>query len=99
MNEPTISLADESLWLAPYAMHAAASAGRVHAESPHPYRTPFQRDRDRIVHSSAYRRLAHKTQVFTGDRGRLPSHETYPHLRSRDRSREPSAACYGSTRT
>ncbi len=63
------SLPDESLWLAPYAMHAADSVGREHAEPPHPYRTAFQRDRDRIVHSSAYRRLAHKTQVFTGDRG------------------------------
>lgn len=62
-------LPDESLWLAPCAMHASASAGREHPEASHPYRTPFQRDRDRIVHSSAYRRLAHKTQVFTGDRG------------------------------
>ena len=61
--------ADESLWLAPYAMHSADSAGREYPESAHPYRTAFQRDRDRIIHSSAYRRLAHKTQVFTGDRG------------------------------
>ncbi len=59
----------ESPWLAAYAMHSSASAGREHPEKTHPYRTPFQRDRDRIVHSSAYRRLAHKTQVFTGDRG------------------------------
>lgn len=51
--------------LAPYAMHAADSAGRKHAEPTHTYRSPYQRDRDRIVHSSAYRRLAHKTQVFT----------------------------------
>ncbi len=65
----TVHLPDESLWLARYAMHASESAGREHPESAHPYRTPFQRDRDRIVHSSAYRRLAHKTQVFTGDRG------------------------------
>ncbi|MCH8839719.1 MAG: dNTP triphosphohydrolase [Planctomycetes bacterium] len=59
----------ESLLLAPYAMHSADTAGRVHAEPTHPYRGPFQRDRDRIVHSSAYRRLAHKTQVFTGHLG------------------------------
>jgi dGTPase len=55
--------------LAPYAMHAADTAGRVHAEPGHAYRNPYQRDRDRIVHSSAFRRLAHKTQVFTGDMG------------------------------
>ncbi len=55
--------------LAPYAMHDADSAGRVHPEPPHPYRNPYQRDRDRIVHSSAFRRLAHKTQVFTGTMG------------------------------
>lgn len=59
----------ETLLLAPYAMHSANSAGRVHEERSHPYRGPFQRDRDRIVHSSAYRRLAHKTQVFTGHLG------------------------------
>lgn len=55
--------------LAPYAMHDAETAGRVHAEPAHAYRSPYQRDRDRIVHSSAFRRLAHKTQVFTGDMG------------------------------
>ena len=59
----------ETLLLAPYAMHAVDSAGRVHAEPGHNYRSPYQRDRDRIVHSSAYRRLAHKTQVFTGALG------------------------------
>jgi len=59
----------ESLLLAPYAMHAADSAGRVHAEPPHPFRSPYQRDHDRIVHSAAFRRLAHKTQVFTGYHG------------------------------
>jgi dGTPase len=59
----------EALLLAPWAMHAADSAGRVHDEPPHPFRSPYQRDRDRIVHSAAFRRLAHKTQVFTGYQG------------------------------
>jgi dGTPase len=55
--------------LAPYAMKDADAAGRAHPEPAHAYRSPYQRDRDRIVHSSAFRRLAHKTQVFTGDMG------------------------------
>ncbi len=59
----------EQLTLAPWAMHAIDSAGRVHPEPPHPVRSPYQRDRDRIVHSAAFRRLAHKTQVFTGYHG------------------------------
>ena len=59
----------EALTLAPWGMHAEASLGRVHNELPHPFRSPYQRDRDRIVHSAAFRRLAHKTQVFTGYHG------------------------------
>lgn len=59
----------ERLLLADYAMAGAASLGRKHAEPSHAYRSPFQRDRDRIVHSTAYRRLSGKTQVFTREQG------------------------------
>ncbi len=50
--------------LAPYAMKAMDSAGRAHEEPPHSGRTCYQRDRDRIVHSEAFRKLEYKTQVF-----------------------------------
>lgn len=55
--------------LAPYAFPSRKTAGRKFFEKESPYRGPFQRDRDRIVHSSAFRRLSGKMQVFTGDRG------------------------------
>src|SRR5579862_1162386 len=51
--------------LAPYAMDAANSRGRRYPESPHPYRNVYARDRDRVIHSRAFRRLEAKTQVFT----------------------------------
>ncbi|MEO8493468.1 MAG: HD domain-containing protein [Planctomycetota bacterium] len=59
----------EAVLLAPFAMRSADSAGRKHAEPEHSYRGPFQRDRDRILHCSAYRRLSGKMQVFTGNMG------------------------------
>src|SRR5271166_133854 len=62
--EPLDPLAREEQMLAPYAMRTRASRGRCHPEPPHPFRTLYQRDRDRIVHSTAFRRLMHKTQVL-----------------------------------
>ncbi|MBR0468226.1 MAG: deoxyguanosinetriphosphate triphosphohydrolase [Mogibacterium sp.] len=55
--------------LSPLACRAAESKGRVHEEEPCEFRTVFQRDRDRIVHSKAFRRLIHKTQVFLAPEG------------------------------
>ena len=54
---------------APYAADPARSRGRLYAEPPSPTRGDFQRDRDRIIHSTAFRRLAHKTQVFVYHEG------------------------------
>ncbi|MFQ5914007.1 MAG: deoxyguanosinetriphosphate triphosphohydrolase [Nitrospinota bacterium] len=55
--------------LAPYAVRSVGSRGRKHPEQEHPFRTAFQRDRDRIVHSRAFRRLEYKTQVFVYHEG------------------------------
>ena len=55
--------------LAPYAFPTAETAGRRYPESPHPYRGAFQRDRDRIIHCAAFRRLSEKMQVFTAEFG------------------------------
>ncbi len=56
-------------WTAPYAVDPEKSRGRLIAEPESPTRSPFQRDRDRIVHSTAFRRLKHKTQVFIEHEG------------------------------
>ncbi len=61
--------AREEQLLAPWAMRAARSRGRAHPEPEHPLRTAFQRDRDRIIHSTAFRRLEYKTQVFVNHEG------------------------------
>ena len=55
--------------LAPFACHPERSRGRLHPEGVSSFRSPFQRDRDRIIHSSAFRRLKHKTQVFVEHEG------------------------------
>ncbi len=62
--EPPDWLDREDEVLAPYAMHTRQSRGRRHPEPAHAYRTLYQRDRDRVVHSTAFRRLMHKTQVL-----------------------------------
>ena len=69
MNDRKILEEREELELAPFGMRSRHSRGRAHAEEEHQYRPAFQRDRDRIIHSSAFRRLEYKTQVFVNHEG------------------------------
>ena len=71
---PLQSLRDELLrreagTLSSYATRSTETRGRVHDEPEHTFRLPFQRDRDRVIHSSAFRRLEYKTQVFVNHEG------------------------------
>jgi len=59
----------EAATLVRWATRAAATKGRERPEEPHPLRTEFQRDRDRILHTKSFRRLMHKTQVFLSPEG------------------------------
>ncbi|MCP4253020.1 MAG: deoxyguanosinetriphosphate triphosphohydrolase [Candidatus Scalindua sp.] len=59
----------EDSYLASYAMKSMNTRGRAHPEDEHPYRSVYQRDRDRIIHSTAFRRLEYKTQVFVNHEG------------------------------
>ena len=55
--------------LAPSAVRSTATRGRAHSEPEDPLRTAFERDRDRVLHAKAFRRLKHKTQVFLNPDG------------------------------
>src|SRR5213592_2108334 len=65
----------ERQFLAPYAQFSADTRGRKYSEEPPDWRTQYQRDRDRVIHSRAFRRLEYKTQVFLNGSG--------DHLRTR----------------
>ncbi len=66
-RERLMAIEDETL--APYAMRSRASRGRAFPEEESAFRTPFQKDRDRVIHTTAFRRLEYKTQVFVNYEG------------------------------
>ena len=67
MKDKTIKI--EEMFLSPYAVKSVDTVGRLKPEPPCPMRTPFQRDRDRIIHCKSFRRLKNKTQVFFSPEG------------------------------
>ncbi len=84
----------EAAQLASYAMRSVDTVGRRYNESPDPHRTIFERDRDRITHSTAFRRLQYKTQVFLNDEGTTTAHAS-PTASRCVRSRAASRGCSG----
>ena len=69
MRPQLLGLSSDPAGLSPWAQRFEGSRGRRYPESEHQYRTPYQRDRDRIIHSRAFRRLEYKTQVFVNHEG------------------------------
>ena len=67
MKDKTLKI--EEMFLSPYAKKSKDTEGRLHPEEPCPMRTDFQRDRDRLMHCKAFRRLKNKTQVFFSPEG------------------------------
>ncbi|MBN2143495.1 MAG: deoxyguanosinetriphosphate triphosphohydrolase [Candidatus Aureabacteria bacterium] len=64
LSQPLFTHQEYEDFLSPYAQRSADSKGRRYREMPHPFRNPYQRDRDRIIHCRAFRRLEHKAQVL-----------------------------------
>jgi dGTPase len=69
MPDKSIASNHQENYLAPYAARTCYSLGRAYKEDEHPYRSIYQRDRERIIHTTAFRRLEYKTQVFVNHEG------------------------------